>query len=184
MQFAAQLFHHIGHIPLEIGDGGLGFPATFGDQPFGTGEMQQGHHRFHPVGLAAGEDLAVVLHLSSIKPAFLRFNSCPLNGKAVGVEAGFGQQPDIFLISVIVVTGDAAGFGKAGVGQLFLGPVVRMDVVSFYLVGCRGSAYQKTFCKFLHRCSSFFSDRTPNSFATCILPYLPVFNGVKIDNKG
>ena len=118
--------------------------------------MQQGHHRFHPVGLAAGEDLAVVLHLSSIKPAFLRFNSCPLNGKAVGVEAGFGQQPDIFLISVIVVTGDAAGFGKAGVGQLLLGPVIGMDVVSFHLMSRRGSADQKTFGKLLHRCSSFF----------------------------
>ena len=150
VQLAAQLFHHIGHIPLEIGDGGLGFPATFGDQPFGTGEMQQGHHRFHPVGLAAGEDLAVVLHLSSIKPAFLRFNSCPLDGKTVGVEPGFGQKSNVLLISGIMVAGDAAGLGKAGVGQLFLGPVVRIDIVAFHLVGRSGGAYQKIFCKFLH----------------------------------
>ena len=91
-----------------------------------------------------------MLHLSSIKPAFLRFNSCPLDGKTVGVEPGFGQKSNVLLISGIMVAGDAAGLGKAGVGQLLLGPVIGMDVVSFHLMSRRGSADQKTFGKFLH----------------------------------
>ena len=150
VQLIAQLFHYIHDIPLEIGDGGLGLPAAFGDQPSGTGEMQQGNHRFHPMGLTAGNNPAVMFHFTGIKLSFLRLDTRPLNGKAVGVESGFGKQSDIFLISIIMVTGDAAGFGKAGVGQLFLGPVVGMDVVSFHLVGRSGSTHQKSFCKFLH----------------------------------
>ena len=115
VQLAAQVLHYIADIPPEILHGGLGFPAALGNQPFGAGKMQQSDHRLHPVGFAAGNNLAIMLYFGVIKLAFLRLDARPLHGKAVGAQPGLGQQADILLIPVVMVTGNAAGFGKAGV---------------------------------------------------------------------
>ena len=149
-KLAAQLPHHIAGIALEVFDRGFCFPAALGNQPLGAGEVQQRHNGFHAVCLAAGNDLAVMLDFGGVKLALLRLDARPLNGKAIGVQPGVCQQLDVLFIPVIMVTGDAARLGKAGVGQLLLRPVVGMDVVALDLMGGSGRAHKKAFFKFLH----------------------------------
>ena len=150
MQLTAQLLHHIAGIALEIFDCGFRFPAALGNQPFGAGEVQQRHNGFHAVCLAAGNDLAVMLDLGGVKLPLLRLDACPLDGKAVGVQPGIGQQFNVLFIFSIMVAGNAARLGKAGVGQLLLCPVVGMEVVALDLVGGGGRAHEESFFKFLH----------------------------------
>ena len=149
-KLAAQLPHHIADIALEVFDSGFRFPAALGDQPLGAGEVQQRHNRLDPVCLAAGNDLAVMLDLGGVELTLLRLDARPFDGKAVGVQPGAGQQLDVLLILIIMVAGDAARLGKAGVGQLLLCPVVGMDVVALDLMGGSGRAHEESFFKFLH----------------------------------
>ena len=150
VQLTAQLLHHIADIALEVFDRGFCLPAALDNQPFGAGEMQQRHNGFHTVRLAAGNDLAVMLDLGRVKLALLRLDARPLDGEAVGVQPGICQQANIFLIPIIMVAGNAARLGKAGVGQLLLRPVVGMDIVTLDLMGGSGRADKETFFKFLH----------------------------------
>ena len=149
-KFAAQLLHHIADIALEVFDRGFCLPAALGNQPFGAGEMQQRRNRFNAVRLAAGNDLAVMLDFGRVELALLRLDTRPFDGKAIGVQPGIRQQSNIFLIPIIMVTGNAARLSKAGVGQLLLCPVVGMDVVALDLMGGSGRADKETFFKFLH----------------------------------
>ena len=150
MQFTTQLLHHIADIALEVFDRGFCLPAALGNQPLGAGEVQQRHDRFHPVRLAAGNDLAVMLDLGGVELALLRLDTRPFDGKAIGVQPGIRQQSIIFLIPIIMVTGNAARLSKACVGQLLLCPVVGMNVVALDLMGGSGRADKETFFKFLH----------------------------------
>ena len=150
MKLTAQLLHHIADIALEIFDRAFSLPAALGNQPFGAGEMQHRHNGFHTVRLAAGNDLAVMLDLGRVKLALLRLDARPLDGEAVGVQARIGQQFNVLLIFIIMVAGNAARLGKAGVGQLLLRPVVGMNIVTLDLMGGSGRADKETFFKFLH----------------------------------
>lgn len=150
VKLTAQLLHHIADIALEIFDRAFSLPAALGNQPFGAGEMQQRHNGFHTVRLAAGNDLAVMLDLGRVKLALLRLDARPLDGEAVGVQARIGQQFNVLLILIIMVAGNAARLGKAGVGQLLLRPVVGMDIVTLDLMGGSSRADKETFFKFLH----------------------------------
>ena len=150
VQLTAQLLHHIADIVLEVFDRGFCLPAALGNQPFGAGEVQQRRNRFNAVRLAAGNDLAVMLDFGRVEPALLRLDTRPFDGKAIGVQPGIRQQSNIFLIPIIMVAGNAARLSKAGVGQLLLCPVVRMNVVALDLMGGSGRADKETFFKFLH----------------------------------
>ena len=150
MQFTAQLLHHIADIALEIFDRAFSLPAALGNQPLGAGEVQQRNNGFHTVRLAAGNDLTVMLDFGGVKLALLRLDARPLDGKAIGVQPGVCQQLDVLFIPVIMVTGNAARLGKAGVGQLLLRPVVGMNVVTLDLMGGSGRADKEAFFKFLH----------------------------------
>ena len=149
-KFAAQLLHHIADIALEVFNRGFYLPAALGNQPFGAGEVQQRRNRFHAVRLAAGNDLAVMLDFGRVELALLRLDARPLDGEAVGVQARIGQQFNVLLILIIMVAGNAARLGKAGVRQLLLRPVVGMNVVALDLMGGSGRADKETFFKFLH----------------------------------
>ena len=115
-----------------------------------SGEVQQRRNRFNTVRLAAGNDLAVMLDFGRVELALLRLDTRPFDGKAIGVQPGIRQQSNIFLIPIIMVAGNAARLGKAGVGQLLLCPVVGMNVVALDLMGGSGRADKETFFKFLH----------------------------------
>ena len=91
-----------------------------------------------------------MLDFVRVELALLRLDARPLDGEAVGVQARIGQQSNIFLIPIIMVTGNAARLGKAGVRQLLLRPVVGMDVVALDLMGGSGRADKEAFFKFLH----------------------------------
>ena len=91
-----------------------------------------------------------MLDFGGVKLALLRLDARPLDGKAVGVQPGVCQQLDVLFIPVIMVTGNAARLGKAGVGQLLLRPVVGMDIVTLDLMGGSGRADKEAFFKFLH----------------------------------
>ena len=150
MQLTAQLLHHIADIALEVFDRGFSLPAALGNQPFGASEVQQRNNGFNAVRLAAGNDLAVMLDFSRVELALLRLDARPLDGKAVGVQPCICQQFNVLLILIIMVAGNAARLGKAGVGQLLLRPVVGMDIVTLDLMGGSGRADKETFFKFLH----------------------------------
>ena len=165
-QLAAQLLHDIGCIVLKILHGGLCFPAALADKPLGAGEVQQGDDGLYAVCLAAGDHPAVVFNGFRVERSFLRLHPCPLDGKTVGVQPGIGQQLNIFLIPMIMVAGNAAGFRKAGMGQLLLCPVVAVGVVALYLMGCCCSTDEKTFFKFLHDGSPFIQKQC---FLLCLL---------------
>ena len=165
-QLAAQLLHNIGCIVLKVLHGGLCFPAALADEPLGAGEVQQSHHRFYTMRFAAGDHLAVVFNGFRIERSFLRLHPCPLDGKAVGVQPGIGQQLNIFFVPMIMVAGNAAGLRKAGMGQLLLCPVVAVGIVTLYLMGCCCSTDEKAFFKFLHDDSPFYSEAV---FSLCLL---------------
>ena len=154
-QLAAQLFHHIGHITFKILYGAFGFPAALADEPFRAGKVQQGDDGFYAMRFAAGDHLAVMLDSFRVELSFLRLYPCPLDRKAVGVQPGIGQELDIFFVPLIMVTGNAAGLRKAGMGQLLLCPVVTIRIVALYLMGCCCSTDEKAFFKFLHDGSPF-----------------------------
>ena len=120
MQLAAQLLHDKGCIVLKVLDRGFCLPAALTDEPLGAGEVQQGDDGLYAVCLAAGDHLAVVFNGFRIERSFLRLHPCPLDGKAVGVQPGIGQQLNIFFVPMIMVAGNAAGLRKAGMGQLLL----------------------------------------------------------------
>ena len=168
-QLAAQLLHDIGCIVLKILDRGFCFPAALADKPLGAGEVQQGDDGLYAVCLAAGDHPAVVFNGFRVERSFLRLHPCPLDGKTVGVQPGIGQQLNIFLIPMIMVAGNAAGFRKAGMGQLLLCPVVAVGVVALYLMGCCCSTDEKTFFKFLHDGSPFIQIIQKPSFLLCLL---------------
>ena len=104
---------------------------------------------------AAGDHLAVMLDGFRIELSFLRLYPCPLDRKAVGIQPCISQELDIFFVPLIMVTGNAAGLRKAGMGQLFLCPVVTIRIVALYLMGCCCSTDEKAFFKFLHDGSPF-----------------------------
>ena len=111
-----------------------------------------------------------MLDFGGVKLAFLRLDARPFDRKAVGVQPGVRQQADIFFIPIIVVAGNAAGFGKARMGQLLLRPVVGMNVVALDLMGGSGRADKEAFFKFLHdfllTCAVQSKSR---NFCTCII---------------
>ncbi len=109
--------------------------------------MHQRHDGFHTVFPAAGDDFAIMLDLLIVKASLLRFDARPLNGKTVGVQSGLGQELDIFFVAIIVIAGEAAGFGEAGMGQMLLRPVVAVNVVALHLVGGGRRADQKSLRK-------------------------------------
>ena len=94
---------------------------------------------------AAADHLAVMLDLRLVKLALLRLDARPLNGEAVGIQPGPGEEPDVLLVAVVVVAGRAAGLGEAGMRQLLLQPVVAMDVVALDLMGGGRRADKKAF---------------------------------------
>ena len=165
-QLAAQLLHHIGHIFFEVLDRGFCFPAALADEPFRAGKVQQGGDGLYALRLAAGDDLAVMFDGFRIKFAFLRLHPCPLDGKAVGVQPGIGQEFDVLFVPMIMVAGNAAGLCKAGMGQLLLCPVVAVGIVTLYLMGCCCSTDEKAFFKFLHDGSPFIQKQC---FLLCLL---------------
>ena len=128
--------------------------------------MQQGDDGLYALRLAAGDHPAVMFDGLRVKLSFLRFHPCPLDGKAVGVQPGIGQQLNIFFVPMIVVAGNAAGLCKAGMGQLLLCPVVAVRIVTFYLMGCCCSTDEKAFFKFLHDSSPFIQKPC---FLLCLL---------------
>ena len=128
--------------------------------------MQQGGDGLYALRLAAGDDLAVMFDGFRIKFAFLRLYPCPLDGKAVGVQPGIGQEFDVLFVPMIMVAGNAAGLCKAGMGQLLLCPVVAVGIVTLYLMGCCCSTDEKAFFKFLHDGSPFIQKQY---FLLCLL---------------
>ena len=96
---------------------------------------------------AAGDHLAVVLDLVFVKLPFLRLDARPLDREAVGVQPRVGQKHDVLLIAVVVIAGNAAGLCKAGVWQMFLRPVVAVDIVALHLMGGRGGSDEKNLGK-------------------------------------
>ena len=91
-----------------------------------------------------------MLDFGGVKLPLLRLDARPLDGEAVGVQTGIGQQLNVLLVPIIMVTGKAAGLGEARVGQLLLRPVIAVEVVAFHLMGSRGRTDKKAFFKFLH----------------------------------
>ena len=156
VQLAAQTLHEKTDIAGKIGGSGLSLPAALGNQPHRAGEVVQRHHRLQPVCLAAGDDLAVMLHLGFVKAALLRLNARPFDGKAVGVQPGFGHQANILLVAVIMVYRVQTGLHIAGMLHLFLCPAVIMNVVALHLMGGGGGADEKFRCKFLHHDPPFW----------------------------
>ena len=149
-QLAAQLLHDIDCIVLKVLYGGLRFPAALADEPLGAGKVQQGDDGFYAVRFAAGDHLAVMLDGFRVELSFLRLHPCQLDGKAVSVQPGIGQELDIFFVPMIMVAGNATGLRKAGMGQLLLCPVVTIYIVALHLMGCCCSSDEKAFFKFLH----------------------------------
>ena len=88
-----------------------------------------------------------MLDLILVKLPFLGLDPSPFNGKAVGVQSCRGEELYILFIAVIVIACNAARLGKAGMRELFLRPVIAVNIVTLYLMCGRCRAEKEPFWK-------------------------------------
>ena len=150
LQLAAKLLRDIPGIPGKIGGGSVRLPAALADQPDGAGKVMQGHDGLQAVFLAAADHIPVMRRFLFAEYAFLRLDPRPFDGKAIGVQPGFRHQLDILFIAVVVVAGNPAGLHKAGMGHLFLRPIVAVRIIALHLMGRCGRAQQEILFKPCH----------------------------------
>ncbi len=101
--------------------------------------MKQGDNWLDAVFFTGTDNIPVMRKLRFIEMPFFRFDSCPFDRKAIGVQSSIRHQPDVFGIAVIMVYSIIARFQKIRMYHVFLRPVVAVDIIAFYLMcgGCR-----------------------------------------------
>src|SRR5215813_12228233 len=102
--------------------------------------MGEGDQRGEMVFATSREHATIVVELGVGELALGRFDARPFDGKAVAVEAQFGEHRDVLRVEMIMVASVAGGFAEHSVWNVFERPKIAGDIVAFHLMACGSAA--------------------------------------------
>lgn len=106
--------------------------------------MVEGDHGSDAVFVTRRQHPPVMIQRGHGETSLLRFDTRPLDGKPVTVQAESGKESNVLREAVIVVARIERGFLEQSRIAVFQDPEVAVHIVAFYLVRGRSGAPEKT----------------------------------------